>query len=225
MDQTANDTALALVQMATTPPRASIRAERSSRGDCVLLEESQTTSPYTTPSRHFKLAKVKRTHDDLLTVVYSTGGETMEIPFARGEAPDVFYSRREKAARLLFDDTRKDAYCMWRNCVVNIVVEDPRWVLFKNSLQQKRYACGSVQLTVCRYTCAQWKDCDFVCRNCQHRNWRVGCLSPKYLYHIMPLCSSNELAEMEKDMSVFEPLSVDKDATVWSNRVPSLMCR
>lgn len=216
-----NDTALALVQMATTtPPRSSVHVERNARGD-ERFEESIISTPVT--NRCFKLAKVKRTHDDLLTVVYSTGSESMEIPFARGEAPDIFYSRREKAARILFDNTRKDVFCSWRQSLVSLVVDDSRWVLFKDSLQQKRYACGSVQLIVSRFTCGQWKECEF-CRNCQHRNWRVGCLSPTYLYHIMPLCTTR-LTYVENDMSIFEPLSVTKDASAWSKRMPPLAFR
>lgn len=166
--------ALALLQMAT-PQRTVARVQRNSHDSDV-----SSKTPSTSPERCFKVTHVKRTRDDLVTVVYSTGDESMEIPFARGESPSVFYHRREKAARILFDANRKDVYCTWRKALVSIVVQSSSWLLFKDSPQQKRYAYGSIQLVVTRYTCCQWKDHDSLCRTCQNRAWRLGCQTPTY---------------------------------------------
>ena len=123
--------ALALLQMAT-PQRTVARVQRNSHDSDV-----SSKTPSTSPERCFKVTHVKRTRDDLVTVVYSTGDESMEIPFARGESPSVFYHRREKAARILFDANRKDVYCTWRKALVSIVVQSSSWLLFKDSPQQK----------------------------------------------------------------------------------------
>jgi hypothetical protein len=187
------------------------------------LTSSLNTTPAASPVRCFKLSHVKRTREDLVTLVYSTGHESMEIPFARGEESTVFYERREKAARLLFDVNRNDVYCTWRKDLVNVIVNSQKWVLFKDSLQQKRYMFGSIQLVVTRHTCFQWKDHEQMCRHCQKRTWRVGCLKPLYLYHVMPLRHDTGLAE--KDLSTLEPFSVQQDSTAWSKRVPSRTSR
>ena len=209
--------ALALMDMAT-PQRPTVRAMKDSNdGDAAVA------ATHDTPMRCFKLAQVKRTREDLVTLVYSTGRESMEIPFARGEDASVFFQRRAKAARLLFDATRKDVYCTWRKELVSIMIQSPAWVLFKESLQQKRYACGSIQLVITRFTCCQWKEVADPCRNCCNRSWRVGCQKPTYLYHLLPM--QRNAAQMEADLSMFEPLSVQRDASAWMKRVPTIACR
>ena len=212
--------ALALVQM-STPTRPVNHKTRNSQDSDVL---STNTTPSGSPVHCFKLSHVKRTREDLVTVVYSSGLESMEIPFARGEESTVFYERREKAARLLFDANRKDAYCTWRKELVNINVTNPAWTLFKDSLHQKRYSYGCIQLVVARYTCRQWKEEGSACRHCQNRTWRVGCMTPSYLYYIMPMMQ-NTLSLVESDLSMFEPLEVQRDATAWEKRVPTMACR
>eukprot|EP00966_Prymnesium_polylepis_P201862 4677086-Prymnesium_polylepis.1 len=43
---------------------------------------------------------VKRTRGDLLTVFYSSGTETMAVPFVKGEDDETFIARREQVASL-----------------------------------------------------------------------------------------------------------------------------
>ena len=187
------------------------------------ISSSNETTPVASPLRCFRVTNIKRKRDDLITIVYTTGDESREIPFARGESKEVFFQRREKAARLLFDQNRADVYCTWRQTIVSLCIKHPSWILFKDSLQQKRYSCGSMQLVVTRYTCSQWKDHSTPCRNCQNRGWRVGCLTPTYLYFLLPFHSADS-AELDL-VTFFDPLTVERDATPWLKRTPTASSR
>ena len=216
--------ALALVQLAT-PQRAIARAQRNSHDSDV--SPNVTLTPHGSPIRHFKLSHVKRPREELLMFTYSTGEESMEIPFTRDEEASAFYDRREKAARILFDTNRKDVYCTWRKTLLNIVIESPHWKLFKKSVHQKRYCHGSIQLVEVRYTCSQWKDHDISCRNCQNRTWRVGCVTPMLLYFVLPMQNTASVMNdlLENDLCAFEPIDVQRDTSAWETRVPPTVCR
>ena len=149
----------------------------------------------------------------------------MAIPFARGEAPEVFFNRREKAARLLFDESRGEVFCTWRHAVVNMSVKDVRWIMFKDTFYQKRYKYGNIQLVVSRFTCGQWKEGN-ACRNCLNRAWRTGCITPTHLFFVLPLpVDGINIASCEDTLDDFEAVAVERDCKQWLTRVPQLNAR
>lgn len=181
------------------------------------------------PVRRFQLVDRKRERDDLVTVIYTSGQQTMAIPYARGEPPELFFERRAKAARLLFDSNREDVYCTWRHMLVNMCVKHDKWILFKNTLAQKRYCFEAIQLIVTRYTCGQWNK-PSLCRNCQNRQWRTSCLQPTYLHHLMPLpkastVATNMYAACESALHNFEAIDVERDPSDWTTRMPQMVTR
>lgn len=213
-----------LIQLSTdvkSPPTAfdevKVTPERAS---------THAVATYTTPTRRFTMVERKRERDDLVTIVYTTGDQTMAIPFARGEKPEVFFARRNKAARLLFDESRHDVYCSWRLAVVNMSVKDPRWIMYKDTLHQKRYKCGAIQLVITRFTCCQWKEGN-LCRNCQNRGWRTACLSPHHMYFVLPNVSLSavDFQLCDGTLSDFEAIAVERDIRPWTSRMPQLNTR
>lgn len=217
----------------STPVRSScvVNAEDTREEEEQTLHLDANRTPNTTPIRAFKLAGIKRNREqkDMITAIYTCGDDSMAIPLFRGETRDCFFQRRAHAARILFDDSRRDVYVTWqRSCsLVNIVVTDPCWIMYRESLQQKRFRCGVIQLVITRYTCTQWKEGES-CRNCSNRKWRTGCLTPTYLYHVMPLPANQRqqsLDACETELLAFEPIDVQKNPAAWMKRVPCINVR
>ena len=136
-----------------------------------------------TPEKSFKAAGYKRVRPGLIHVLYeSEEGDTLVVPLAKGENSEVFNARRQKIADMMFDPSRKTAYCLFKKQAINVTVQDPRWVLYRETMQQKRYHFMNViQLVVTRSTCAQ-QDNISACRNCQNPHFRAGCLTPNSLF-------------------------------------------
>ena len=215
----------------STPKHETAQAQlQTSRNAKNFEGETPSSTPNSTPTRTpvrcFKLAGVKREREDLVKVIYrSDQGDDFTVPFLRGESPATFYDRRDEAARDLLDANRGVAYCSWRKQLVSLLVTDARWVLFRESLQQKRYHYKCVQLVITRYTCTQWRD-ENPCRNCQNRNWRTGCLKPNYIFHIMPLPTSrNDEESCEECLSDLEASTVERDTSSWTTRMPQINIR
>lgn len=177
-----------------------------------------------------RLSGVKRKSEDSLVVVYQANDDAkcvLTVPFVRGESESTLIQRRDERARVLFCPKRGKAFCTWRHSMVSILVNDARWVMFRDSLQQKRYQYGSIQMITTRYTCTQWRECQDPCRNCQNRHFRTACLKPTYLFHIMPLPAARgnvdacETCVADMGMIVLE----DEDVDQWKSRTPQISVR
>lgn len=181
--------------------------------------------PAITPERSLKPAGYKRVRSDLIHVIYeSEKGERMMVPLAKGENSDVFNARRQKTVDMLYDPTRKLAYCQFEDRVVNVVVQDSRWILYRESMRQQWYHFMHViQLVVTRLTCAQ-QDKYMACRNCQNPQFRAGCLTPIKLFYIMPLKGkSPDLCT--KMVANFDPLVMDTNPNEWKVKMPAQCVR
>ena len=92
------------------------------------LDEEQASPPGSanaTPVREFKLAGAKRVRDDLVTLCYTSGTDQMiQVPYFKGETLAALFTRRDEAARRLFDANRGEVYCSWRSTMINLVVHD-----------------------------------------------------------------------------------------------------
>jgi hypothetical protein len=89
-------------------------------GNSVTLVRCSTSATRTkdlsTPEKSFKAAGYKRVRENLIHVMYeSEEGDVMAVPLAKGENLDVFNARRQKTADMMFDPTRKTAYCQFKN--------------------------------------------------------------------------------------------------------------
>tara|TARA_B100000513_G_C11887784_1_gene181338 strand:- start:658 stop:1317 length:660 start_codon:yes stop_codon:yes gene_type:complete len=188
---------------------------------------AQRTVEIGTPEKSFKAAGYKRVREGLIHVLYeSEEGDVMAVPLAKGENSEVFNARRQKTAVMMFDPTRKTAYCQFKNQAVNMAVQDSRWVLFRESMQQKRYHYMNViQLVVTRSTCAQRED-STCCRNCQNPHFRAGCMTPNSTFYVMPLPMwRNAIDLCNKMLEAFDPVAIDVDTTAWTTKMPQVHVR
>lgn len=213
---------LSLSSTPSTPRRVAETATRLSTND----------APFETPVRSFQLVGRKRKNDNLITLVYKSttgGGPFLSVPFARGETAELFFRRRAEAAKKFFD--RADVYCSWNRALVNMRIKDNRWMLFKDTIYQKRYRYKDIQLVMLRFTCGQWKDgsgewkAGKACRSCENRNWRASCATPTYLYYLLPIKKTTSPSSCDKTLSDFEPVvseDDDADLDMWSIRMPQV---
>ena len=184
------------------------------------------TSTQTTPVREFKLAGMKRERNDTYTLFYKSGTDQIDVPYVKGDSASTLFMRRNAAARQLFNMNRGQAYCSWRSSMISLIVQGEPWVLFRESVQQKRYHHKTIQLIITRFTCIQWRDTTSLCRNCNNRNWRTACLTPTFIMHILPLPVYRHQPNLcEESLSAFEPMSSDCDATSWTQRMPQMNVR
>lgn len=192
------------------------------------VEEDVTppTSTHTTPVREFKLAGLKRERKDFYTIFYDSGPDRIGVPYAKGDSANTLFLRRDAAARQLFDMHRGQAFCSWRSSMISLVVHGPPWILFRESVQQKRYHHKAIQLIITRYTCIQWRDTTSLCRNCKNRNWRTACLQPTFIMHVLPLPAyRHQFKVCEDSLSDLEATTSDADATSWTQRMPQINVR
>ena len=106
-----------------------------------------------------------------------------------------------------------------------MVVKDDRWMLFKESIYQKRYKYKDIQLVMLRFTCGQWKD-GKACRTCENRKWNRSCVTPTYLSYLLPLKKTTSSSLCDKTLSEFEPVVEDDvDLDMWSIRMPQVNAR
>lgn len=181
-----------------------------------------------TPKKSFKAAGYKRLREGLIQVLYeSEDGDVMAVPLAKGENSDVFNARRQKTADIMFDPTRKTAYCQFKNRAVNMAVQDSRWVLYRESMQQKRFHYMNViQLVVTKSTCAQRQDTTALCRNCQNPHFRAGCMTPNSTFYVMPLPMWRNAVDLcNKMLEAFDPVVIDADTTAWTDKMPQIHVR
>ena len=215
-DDTANAAAsmlqLARATLPSTPPREETEAEK--------LEYPTPPRKIATP---YRLTGMKRDMAGI-QLFYDNGEETVTVPVLPGDTMKTVNARREKVARLQMEQSiRVDVLCSWSNKVISIL-HDERWQLTRDSPQQQRYFFASMQLIKTRFTCAQWRgDDDDVCRNCQHKNWRSICVSPRHLYHLMPLPAfRGNTTACDEDLITLDVFDRDEDPTPWMKRMPPL---
>lgn len=202
---------LARATLPSTPPRDESRAEKE-------LEYPTPPRKNATP---YRLTGMKRNVEGI-QLFYENGEDTVTVPVLPGDTMNTVNARREKVARLQMEQSiRVDVLCSWSNKVISIL-HDERWQLTRESTQQQRYFFASMQLIKTRFTCAQWRD-DDVCRNCQHKNWRSICVSPRYLYHLMPLPAfRGNIKACDEDLVVLDVFDRDQDPAPWVKRMPPL---
>lgn len=202
---------LARATLPCTPPREETQADEE-------LKYPEPPHRIVTP---YRLTGMKR---DIVGIklFYENGQDTVTVPVLPGDTMKIVSARREKVARLQMEASiRVHALCSWTNKVVSIL-HDERWQLKRESQQQQRYSSTSMQLVKTRFTCAQWREGD-VCRNCQHRNWRSICISPRFLYHLMPLPAFlGNTAACDEDLLTLDVVERDEDPTPWMKRMPPL---
>ena len=216
-EQDAVESLVALGHSVSTPVSTPVRCTTS----------AQRTLDIGTPEKSFKAAGYKRVREGLIHVLYeSEEGDVMAVPLAKGENSDVFNARRQRTADMMFDPTRKTAYCQFKNKAVNMTVQDPRWVLFWESMQQKRFHYMNViQLVVTRSTCAQ-QDTTAFCRNCQNPHFRAGCMTPNSTFYVMPLPMWRNASDLcNKMLEAFDPVAIDADTTAWTVKMPQIHVR
>ena len=185
--------------------------------------DARVVQASTTPVKTLTIASLKRTSTEQHDITYETpDGKTCQIPFFVDEDDESFISRRAKAARALYDPARADVYCTWNGKVVNIPVNDVRYLQFHDSYQQKRYTLNNVlQLVHSRYTCIKWGDAKEYCRSCNNRGFRAICQKPQFLYHMMPLPAYKSYPCMCDDaLSEMEPIVVPTDIQQWCSHIP-----
>jgi hypothetical protein len=202
-------TLAAAPDMATTPPAL----RRNSKETCTPEKKSLP--------RQFLMTGVKRLRDDLLTVLYSSGTETMAVPFVKGERVETFIARREQVASSLCDQKRAETFCTWRRQVISMRVDDDRWCKVRETFRERRYIYKNIQLVILRITCCK-ESKDEACRNCAHPLRRMQCISPTLYHYVMPLPgipSSIEMCDLRLDE--FQPIEVKKDYSAWLLRMPS----
>lgn len=193
--------------------------------------EATVTPPFKmNTSPEFRLTGAKRERDNI-TFFYASDDCSVVVPMKSTDTFESFYARREHITQLALSNkdksARVDVYCTWRKQLLSIRFTDGDWTLFRESLQQKRYACGTIQLVVSRLTCGQWNDGPF-CRNCSHRNWRATCLQPKYIHHLLPLpCvrGNNLLCDNVLEVKDMQPVVLQIDVAQWTKRVPTCAIR
>ena len=154
--------------------------------------KEQYTPENKSPSRQFVMSGVKRTRGDLLTVFYSSGTETMAVPFVKGEDDETFIARREQVASLFCDQKRAEVYCTWRKELISMKVDDNRWSKVCETFREQRYTYKNIQLVILRITCVKGNENES-CSNCAQPPRRMHCLSPTLFYYVMPLrpCLAN----------------------------------
>lgn len=223
--------AAGLLALATTPDRAQYMSPLVSRRNSAETPPEKCSSKAdgddekTPARRQFVLTGVKRTRDpDMLSVVYSCGQSSMAVPLMKNDSTDTFYARRRVAADMLFDESRADVFCSWRDTLVNILVDDGRWVKFRETFREQRFAYKNLQLVVLRYTCAKGET-DY-CVNCATPSRRLSCMMPTRYYYVMPL-PSVDCSDKNADATLddFDPVDVRKDTESWRLRIPSLHVR
>jgi hypothetical protein len=177
----------------------------------------------TPPKIPFKLIGVKRATPDSITVAYTNEfGDNVSVPLHRGESPSLFLKRRKEAAHaLLCSKRRVCAFCTWTNTLISIVV-DTNWEVVASSSKQVRYAYRSIQLVRTKYTCNQVHKSQ--CGHCQQPTWRSSCLTPQYIFHLMPQLY-NSSAECHADLSNLKPRSINRTDSFWRSHVPGLGIR
>ncbi len=183
--------------------------------------KEQYTPENKSPSRQFVMTGVKRTRGDLLTVFYSSGTETMAVPFVKGEDDETFIARREQVASLLCDQKRTEVYCTWRKELISMKVDDNRWSKVRETFRELRYTYKNIQLVILRITCVKGNENES-CSNCAQPSRRMQCLSPTLYYYVMPLPTIPSSVEMcESCLGDFQPIQVKKDYSAWQLRLPS----
>jgi hypothetical protein len=213
-------TLVAMSANQSTPSRPTTSNDAQTTGSKRSLSLSNT------PEKKFKAAGYTRVRPGLINVLFqSSEGDTMVVPLAKGDTSDVFDARRQKTADLLFDSKRKVAYCQFIDQVINMNIEDPRWVLFRESTLQRRYHyLNVIQLIVTRTTCSHGST--GACRNCKNPHFRSGCLSPSHIYHVLPLpLWKNSVEVCKKMLECFEPVHVDADISYWTSKMPQMQVR
>ena len=220
----ATDAANSLLRLSFSPEHTPPPTRRASKEQMVTPPE-KIASP--SPQRHFKMTGVKRTRDpDLITVLYSSGTETMAVPFAKGETKEILHARRLRAAALLFDSTRSEVYCTWRKELVSMKTDDARWTKFRDTFKEQRFLYNTLQLVLVKVTCAK-SSTGSRCLNCATPSRRMSCLAPQFYRYVMPMPNFHRLSEdaCEACLEDFDPLRVSKDANEWIVRTPSLYVR
>ena len=172
--------------------------------------------------RQFVMTGVKRQRDDLLTVFYESGEDTVVVPLFQGEDEDIFIARREKATSLLYDANRKEVYCTWQKSIISINVTDD-WQKIRETFREQRFMYKGLQLVVLRFTCGKSKKGEGTCLNCSKPSRRMQCMTPTFYYYVMPLpISQVTTRSCDKDLLNFNPIRVDReDTTEWEVRLPS----
>ena len=224
------DASLVAADAANSLLRLSFSPERTPPPTRRVSKEQMTTpeKPEKSPERHFKMTGVKRTRDpDLITVLYSSGTETMAVPFAKGETKEILHARRMRAAALLFDTTRSEVYCTWRKELVSMKTDDQRWTKFRDTFKEQRFLYNTLQLVLVKVTCLKQSSTSPRCLNCATPSRRMSCLTPHFYRYVMPMPTFHRLSEnaCESCLEDFDPLRVSKDATEWVARTPSLYLR
>ena len=218
----AADAANSLLRLSFSPERTPPPTRRVSKEEMCTPPEKAFS-----PDRHFKMTGVKRTRDpDLITVLYSSGTETMAVPFAKGETKEILHARRLRAAALLFDTTRSEVYCTWRKELVSMKTDDSRWTKFRDTFKEQRFLYKTLQLVLVKVTCAK-SAVSARCVNCATPSRRMSCSTPLFYRYVMPMPNFHRLSEdaCESCLDDFDPLRVDKDANEWIVRTPSLYVR
>ena len=184
--------------------------------------KEQFTPNTTSRSRQFIMTGVKRTRVDLLTVFYTSGTETMAVPFVKGEKDETFMARREHLASLLCDHKRSEVFCTWRRELISMTTDDRRWNKVRETFREQRFIYQNIQLVIIRITCAKGKD-GKSCVNCALPSRRMHCLSPTLYHYVMPLPTNPCSIKMcETLLEEFEPIEVKKDCDAWQLRMPSV---
>ena len=168
----------------------------------------------------------KREKEGVLRITYvSDDQDRIAVPMLVKDTKMSFLARRDQLLKQMFDDNRSEVYCSWRDSLLSMLVKDTRLILYRDSLQQKRYVFETIQLVVSRFTCVQWREGD-LCRNCSNRNWRTGCQRPTYLLHLMPLPPyRNNLAACDASLAKLSPCVLEKDSSDWKKRMPQASVR
>ena len=203
---------LARAALPSTPPRDETEGER---------EVEYITTPRKI-ARPYRLTGMKRNMTEI-QLFYDNGEDTVTVPVIPGDTMETVNARREKAARLHIEQfIRVDVLCSWSKKVISIL-HDERWQLARESPQQQRYFFASMQLIKTRFTCAQWREDGDVCRNCQHKNWRSICTSPRHLYHLMPLPAFRDNTRAcDEDLVALDVFDRDQEPAPWLKHMPPL---